>query len=603
MIAEERFSKWDGSVRWLQTLKAPLALKGNPHCILGVSMDVTERKRNAERQVLLSRVLDVLNQPKGKNDTVREVAQLVKDHFEFAAVSIRFQDRADFPYYVALGLPDDFVEDDKHLFLRDKAGAPRVDEMGKVMLRCACGGVLGGREIKGVGVTTGYGSFCTNDSSKIPLSAEIGGGQTWGDVLCVQRGYKSIALIPLRCGGRVVGLLQLHDPRENQFTTDLIEFLEGIAASVGVALTRIAVEEALRVTDTAIASSSGGIGFADLHGRVTYVNKACLDLLGYSSPEEMLGKRVDSFWRSKEELAPLKAALRKDGRWLGELTARKKDGTPIAIHVSTNMVTNKDGKFVCVMGSFTDLTAIRQLKAQLTRSERLAATGKLAASVAHQINSPLQAIAVLLGSLRDRFPEDPVFTSNVELLHGAFNSIRDIVRNLLDLSRPARARKEPANINNAIRKTASLVRAHLDGSKIKLSLELDDDLPPVMASSEELGQVFLNLIKNAMEAITDPPKRKGKRKPNAVEQGRILVRSAKENDEVVITVADNGPGIAVEDLEHVFDPFYTMKKRMGIGMGLFICHSIVENHNGTIEVENAPEGGAVFSIRLPSEKF
>ena len=239
---------------------------------------------------------------------------------------------------------------------------------------------------------------------------------------------------------------------------------------------------------------------------------------------------------------------------------------------------------------------------QIIRSERLAATGQLAASVAHENNSTLQAITVLLGAMKRDNEEDKELLDNIVLLKGAFFNIRDTVKNLMDLNRPGKERKQMINVNAITESTVALMKSHLKKNKVKIDLNLSPTIPDMIASPQQLGHVFLNLINNAVEAMTSVSKSEGKWKEWAKVGGDISIKTMLKKDKVVIQVSDTGPGIAEEDLEHIFDPFYTRKKTMGTGVGLSICNGIIEDHDGTIEAKNAKEGGAVFTVTLPVKK-
>ena len=196
--------------------------------------------------------------------------------------------------------------------------------------------------------------------------------------------------------------------------------------------------------------------------------------------------------------------------------------------------------------------------------------------------------------------DDAKLMERIGLLKDCFNSIRDTAKNLLDLNRPGRDEKQSTNIHMALKQTLDLVKSNLMENKIKVHLDLSSEIPVIMASPQQFNHLFLNLINNAMEAIT------GKSVPaysdvlkNPATGGEINISTRVSEGNIVIRVADNGPGISEGDLHHIFDPFYTRKKEMGIGMGLSICHGFVEDHGGTIVAENGVEGGAVFTITLP----
>jgi PAS domain S-box-containing protein len=252
--------------------------------------------------------------------------------------------------------------------------------------------------------------------------------------------------------------------------------------------------------------------------------------------------------------------------------------------------------FLCVA---RDITETKFLHNQLLRSERLAATGQLAASIAHEINSPLQGITALLSVIRMKYEHDKELLSQLDLIKNAFISIRDTVRNLIDLNRPGKEKKQPMNINQVIENTVALTRSHLKKHMVSIKLNLAAETSNINASPQQIGQVIMNLVNNAVESITSAPQSREKLEQSAQIGSKIRIDTHNRNEEIIITVKDNGPGISDNDLGKIFDPFFTRKKTMGMGVGLSICHGIIEDHKGVIYANNAPEGGAVFTIRLP----
>ena len=244
---------------------------------------------------------------------------------------------------------------------------------------------------------------------------------------------------------------------------------------------------------------------------------------------------------------------------------------------------------------------LRKANEQLIRSERLAATGQLAASIAHEINSPLQAISVLLGSMGKQYRDDAHLIENIDILKQAIGNISDTVRSLLDLNRPGMELKQPSNINEVIRQTLTLARNLLKRNRINVQLDLSPEIPNINLSPQQMYQMFLNLVNNAIEGMSGQiePVSGIPRKENLNKE--IRISSKIESEQICIRISDTGSGIPEKDLQYLFDPFFTSKKKMGLGVGLSICYGIVEEHNGTIVAENDPESGAVFTIKLPLE--
>ncbi|MBI9075386.1 MAG: PAS domain S-box protein [Desulfatibacillum sp.] len=352
-------------------------------------------------------------------------------------------------------------------------------------------------------------------------------------------------------------------------------------------------EKLLRAT---VEATADGILVVDENGRVTHYNGLFRDLFGVPLSlmatrdyERILGYMAvqmedpiafnDATFNTRQILQVNFATLElKDGRLIEEYSS------PLS----------KDESNISRVWSFRDITATKELESQLIRSERLAATGQLAASVAHEINSPLQAITMMLGTLKRTYGEDPDLCSQIDLLRGAFLNIRDTVKNLLDLNRPGKEVRQKTNINHIIEMTVGLGNSFFKKNRVIVTLNLDRELPEIMASPQQMSQVVLNLVNNAVEAISSVH---GEEETGP--KGSIIVKTYKAGEHLAMQVRDTGPGISNEDLNNVFDPFYTRKKKMGMGVGLSICLGIVEEHKGSITAENDPDGGAVFTITLP----
>jgi PAS domain S-box-containing protein len=341
-----------------------------------------------------------------------------------------------------------------------------------------------------------------------------------------------------------------------------------------------------------------GVFLLNSEGKFIETNGRMLESTGYTRAEFLkfsISKIVETNQSPYVESMLRKVRTEKESRF--ELNIKTRNGILIPNEVNCRTVFYL-GKpcFLCVA---RDITETKFLHNQLLRSERLAATGQLAASIAHEINSPLQGITALLSVIRMKYKQDKELLSQLDLIKNAFFSIRNNVSNLIDLNRPGKEEKQPMNINQVIENTVALTRSHLKKNMVSIKLNLAAKTSKINASPQQIGQVIMNLVNNAVESIINAPDFKEKLTQSTPIGGEISIDTHNRNEEIIITVKDNGPGISENDLAKIFDPFFTRKKTLGMGIGLSICYGVIKDHKGVIYANNAPEGGAVFTIRLP----
>ena len=229
---------------------------------------------------------------------------------------------------------------------------------------------------------------------------------------------------------------------------------------------------------------------------------------------------------------------------------------------------------------------LAQAQRQLMETEKLAALGQLSARVAHEVNNPLGIIKNYLEILLQNAGGSEQMVNYVKILKEEVNRIAGIVRQLLDFYHPHSIEKGEVQINKVLDEIINLVSIQLESKKINIVKEYEKPLPDVWASSEQLKQVFLNLIMNARDFMLDG--------------GDLIIAVNKLDGWIYIDFADSGVGIDPNGLSKVFEPFYTTKKDgEGTGLGLSVCYGIIQNHGGIITVKNRQEGGAVFTIKLP----
>jgi PAS domain S-box-containing protein len=283
----------------------------------------------------------------------------------------------------------------------------------------------------------------------------------------------------------------------------------------------------------------------------------------------------------------------------GELRLTDVDtGEELEMQVTANEVRDAVGATVATVSVMQDVGRLRELERRrleqaLFDSEKLAATGRLAASIAHEINNPLEAIQNALYLLVKRIPEDDPNAKFLAIAMKETERMSRILRQMLGFYRPA-ADLAPTDLNALIDEAEALVSKRLRDRNVKIEKRLQPDLPKVMASSDQIKQVILNLVLNAAEAMP-----KGGLVTVSTESHRDAASGFIRTDAVRVQVADTGPGIAEEYLPHIFEPFFSTKGEKGTGLGLWVSLGIAQSHGGRLQVRNQPGGGTVFSMTLP----
>jgi two-component system NtrC family sensor kinase len=253
-------------------------------------------------------------------------------------------------------------------------------------------------------------------------------------------------------------------------------------------------------------------------------------------------------------------------------------------------VFNYRGDLVGICGISREVTKQKRLEMAFIQSEKMAAIGKLAASVAHEINNPLTGILTFAQEMKrdlDPEPQNP-HHEDLDIVIREAMRCRDIVANLLDYSRFSMTRREQGDLNQVIMRSLELVRKQNNFKRIEFDLLLDSGLPPACMDANQIQQVILNLVINAAEAMEF--------------KGTIRIVSSEiaGQDMLAARVMDQGPGVPQSLMKKLFEPFISTKEEKGNGLGLSVVKTIMDQHGGRIEVSNRESGGAVFSILIPT---
>ncbi|MCK5541527.1 MAG: PAS domain-containing protein [Desulfobacterales bacterium] len=259
----------------------------------------------------------------------------------------------------------------------------------------------------------------------------------------------------------------------------------------------------------------------------------------------------------------------------------------IPLDLTASSIKDTENEIVEFLFLFRDLTQLKELKKQVEKNKRLAAIGKLAAGVAHEIRNPLSSIKGFVTYLGKRHENNTADKETTQIMVGEVERINRSITQLLEFAKPMAVDKKEVNINDMISHSLKLVQSDLDKKKIKTKVDIDTNETKLYTDNDRMNQILLNLYINAIEALETE---------GTLE---IQISDAAENEFIEIRIQDNGDGIDEDSLDQIFDPYFTTKST-GTGLGLSIVHRIIETLEGTIRVESTKGQGTCFIIKLPA---
>jgi two-component system NtrC family sensor kinase len=400
------------------------------------------------------------------------------------------------------------------------------------------------------------------------------------------------AAAPLRAHGLTMGVLAVADRRQGAFSAEDLWLLSTVATHVAVVMANSRLFEMVRQAkeewETAFDALAESIAVLDAAGRVSRGNQALARLVGMSPPA-LLGQ---SFWPT------VVGQLEGEDRTIGA-ARRGERATPLIIRSAaldrvlriTAAPLAAPGAHASVVVLVEDVTEQRALEAQLIQSEKLAAVGQMVSGVAHELNNPLTSIAGLSEFLQER-PGLPAPTrDHLRVIHEQAERAGRIVRNLLTFARKGSPAEVAVDLNDILGRTALLVAYELNLRGIELTESRVEKPLPVRGNRDELQQVLLNLVYNAVHAVRALPEGTPR---------RVTLIAAAENGQAVVRVRDTGPGVPAELVPQLFTPFFTTKEPgEGTGLGLSLSYRILESHGGRLAYRPGPGGGAEFWFSLP----
>jgi len=446
--------------------------------------------------------------------------------------------------------------------------------------------------------------------------------------IAIRAGLHAAFGAPILLGTQILGVLEFFSPEIRPPDEDLLQLMAGVGSQVGQFIERRRAEQELRfqksVLESQYEASIYGILLVLPEGRILSFNRRFVQMWNLStevlrtrSDEAALNSVMDQLVEPEEFRARVKHLYRHPREESRE-EIRLKDGRTIDRHSAP--VRGEDGSILGRVWHFRDITTerrqeeearraaeeirrayeeLKRAQAQLVRSEKLASVGMLVSGVAHEINNPINVVFGNLKLLRDRCAILGRVAAGGKITPAARKALARAPRMLRDALKAAEAARkviqefrnfardpriaEPTDLNLCVEETLSVVRKDLAGIEVRRKI---GKLPPVRCFHGQMNQVLLNLVKNAIEAMAG--------------KGRLTIATAARGRKVLVTVADTGRGIPRRELRRIFEPFYTTKEGgRGMGLGLAISASIIQNHGGRLRVASRPGRGTTFTVELP----
>jgi PAS domain S-box-containing protein len=355
---------------------------------------------------------------------------------------------------------------------------------------------------------------------------------------------------------------------------------------------RTKLELSQKYLNNILHTSETAIIVIDSKEKFSSWNKGAEDIFGYTSdeaigkPSSLLLPDADKYF---QELNYIRETVKNSSEVLIVDTERcTKDGRIIPVQLSVARLPNQNGEYSGRTVIIKDVSVVKQLQQQIDQSEKLAVIGQLAAGIAHEIGNPLASISSLV-QLIQRKNKDESLGEQLVLIKENIDRISKIVRELVDFSRPPSYEKITIQITDIVKTAVGIVKYDKRVKKVNFETQFDPNIPLVKVVPDQVLQVFVNILINALDAIEGT--------------GNIFVKTYHDDKNIFVSVTDNGCGMDADTISKIFDPFFTTKDvGKGTGLGLSVSYSIIKKLNGEILVESEISKGSTFTIRIPREE-
>ena len=332
------------------------------------------------------------------------------------------------------------------------------------------------------------------------------------------------------------------------------------------------------------------IQITDAAGKMVYVNPSFEKSSGYTK-QELLGqnpKLLSSNKLPKEFWETVWNKILSGKVWAGQIENRRKNGTPIYADSIISPILDSEGSIEGFLSVHNDISDNKLLEHDLACFQRLGSIGTLAAGIAHEIGNPLTSISSI-AQLLQRTSADESTIERLNLIRNQINRISNIIRQLVNFSRPTIKENHHIEINSVLKSAINMVKMGKDENIIEFLTDLTPDIPKISLAADQLMIVFINILQNAADAI-------------GTKSGQVSIITQKLFEHLEIIIKDSGMGIPQDNFNKIFEPFFSTKQMAKrIGLGLWVSYGIIRNLGGDILVESEPGKGSTFKILLPLE--
>ncbi|MBP7765864.1 MAG: response regulator [Deltaproteobacteria bacterium] len=424
-------------------------------------------------------------------------------------------------------------------------------------------------------------------------------------------GIKSFICVPIVFKGKTEGILAVDiSAVKTKPTQSNVSLLVGVAQQIGVSLNNARAHKRVLESEERFRNLSNNspdvIYQLDRHSAIKYVNPAWAEIFGHK-PEDLIGKDFSSFLRREDQKAfeeMLQSILGDRIRVRDQYFTLFNDrGLPRSIVLSAAPDFDAEGSVVGIVGTIKDISRLRDMESQLLQASKMEAVGTLTGGIAHDFNNIIQAIMGYNQLMISGSPGNPADMSYLTSIDKLIGRARELVQQLLRFSRKSEPLARIVNLNEEIKSLHGLLAKSIP-KMIDIRNDLCPDIFPVNADATQIGQIIMNLVINARDAVGDTGVITIKT-DNLVlhDEARIGGFDVAPGEYVQLSVGDTGCGMAPDVMQKIFEPFFTTKKAgQGTGLGLSVVHGIVKNYSGILYCESEPGRGAAFHIILPASR-